>query len=131
MDERACAGLSTPFDGLTLEGELGMDAQYGEVSLWRCAKCGRLWLRYLYELEAFASSGHWYLGAIPDPALATVDASRCRETLERLAWYFYGGSYFDGADGQSFRAVVLTPELATSRQAPSSAPADRPPQALP
>jgi hypothetical protein len=101
MTEQACKCLDTPFDGLMLEGELGMDAEYGEVSLWRCAKCRRMWLRYLYELESVTASGRWYLGMIADPTFATLDASRCRETLARLDWYFYGGSYFDGRTGKA------------------------------
>jgi hypothetical protein len=78
-----------------------MDAAYGEASLWRCSRCGRTWLRYLYELEGFSKSGRWHLGLIANPTFATLDASRCRQTLEQLDWYFFGGSYFDGLTGKS------------------------------
>jgi hypothetical protein len=100
-DGDECACLSVPFASLTLEAELGMDAALGEASLWRCTRCGRAWLRYLYELEGFTGSGRWYLGTIPRPDFATLDASRCRQTLETLDWYFFGGSYFDGRTGKA------------------------------
>lgn len=94
-----CSCLQVPFASLVLERELGMDDIFGEVSLWRCTACGRPWLHYHYELEAFMGSGRWFLGPIWEEAAARLTAEAARATLEELPWYYSGGSYFDGAQG--------------------------------
>jgi hypothetical protein len=87
--------------------ELGMDKHYATITLHKCAKCDRLWLRYHYENEAFTASGRWYLGTITPEQARLLTAENAKETLERLSWYFCGGSYFDGRVGKSSGRIWL------------------------
>jgi len=43
---------------------VGADEHYGEVSLSRCRRCGRCWLRYLMEYEYLTAAGRWFEGEI-------------------------------------------------------------------
>jgi hypothetical protein len=77
---------------------LGMDQATrwnGEASIERCKKCGREWLRYLYENEAFTKSGRWYCGLITPEQAQEVTANTALALLASLSWHFYGGSYYD------------------------------------
>jgi len=85
---------------------LGMDANYAEVTLLSCPTCGQVWLRYFYENEAFSRSGRWYLAPLPD---TPFDAQNAREVLGSQEWYFYGGSYYDGQTGKAHGPILLNP----------------------
>ncbi len=78
-----------------------MDENLAEVSLLTCSLCGQKWIRYLYEVEAFTASGRWYLGAITAQQASLLVAENAKNTLEKLNWYFYGGSYFGGRIGKA------------------------------
>jgi hypothetical protein len=86
-----------------------MDKQWAEVSLWICTACDQWWLRYYYVVEAFSKSGRWYLGAITADQAAILTAEQAKDTLERLAWYYYGGSYYDGQIGKAAGDIFLYP----------------------
>jgi hypothetical protein len=75
---------------------LGMDDIYGEVTLYRCRQCRRLWLHYHYENEAFTASGRWYHGLIPPDLEGSVTLENARAILEGLDSYWTGGSYVGG-----------------------------------
>jgi hypothetical protein len=90
-----CECLTDPTLPVFLE-DLGMDSKFAEISICACPRCGHLWLRYYYVVEAFSGSGRWYMGRVSAP----VAADQARATLERLPWYFFGGSYFDGKIGK-------------------------------
>jgi len=96
-----CACLADPQPHLEPFKELGMDGRFAEVSILRCRVCGRHWLRYFYEMEAFTGSGRWYLGQITPSQAATIAAEDGKSTLEGLEGYFYGGSFFYGRSGRS------------------------------
>lgn len=102
-----CACLVHPLAGVTGVQELGTDDDFGEASVLACPACGQRWLRYHYEVEAFSRSGRWYLGAVSADDLGRLNAANARETLERLAWYYYGGSYFDGVTGKTSGPIRL------------------------
>jgi hypothetical protein len=104
-----CECLVAPPDHLTIVKELGLDRYFAEVSVWVCRDCGRRWLRYFYEVEAFTGSGRWYLGAITSEQSAVLIAEHAKETLEALDWYYYGGSYYDGRKGRASGKFVLNP----------------------
>ncbi len=76
--------------------ELGMDDDYGEVSIHKCRSCGGFWLHYLMEYEHLTASGRWFRGMITPEAAASAKASSARKILESLEWYFRGGSAFGG-----------------------------------
>ncbi|MGH2537453.1 MAG: hypothetical protein ACRDHL_08680 [Candidatus Promineifilaceae bacterium] len=104
-----CACLAAPAGQLTPERTLGMDSRYGEVSLLICPNCGRHWLRYFYEVEVFSRSGRWYLGLVTPEQAAALTAESARRTLEGLAWYYYGGSYYGGRSGRASGEIWLNP----------------------
>ena len=82
------------------EAFVGIDrtsGRFGEVSVRTCRACGRRWLRYHVEYEAFTGSGRWYTGLLPDGAEVTPEAAA--PLLERLPWHVYGGSWF-GTSGR-------------------------------
>lgn len=83
---------------------LGMDKEYGESSLWECVPCGRLWLRWFHENEAFSRSGRWYRGVVSDSD--GITAENAKSILEALPSYVFGGSYFDGKVGQSSGPIL-------------------------
>jgi hypothetical protein len=89
------------------EKELGMDANFAEVSLLTCSVCGQHWLRYFIEFEAFTASGRWYLGAITAEQASSLTAQNAKSTLENLSWYFYGGSYYRGRIGRTSGRIFL------------------------
>ena len=86
-----------------------MDDNFAQVTLLICPVCSQHWLRYSYEVEAFTASGRWYLGAIQPELATTLMAVNARATLERLGWYFYGGSYYGGRLGKASGKINLNP----------------------
>ena len=82
--------------------ELGVDTgrgRFGDVAIERCIRCGRAWLRYHYEMEAFTGSGRWYRGLLTPEQAARATPANALEILAELPWHLYGGSYF-GTDGR-------------------------------
>jgi len=76
--------------------ELGMDSEYGEVSVDRCKWCGRYWLTYLMEYEHLTAAGRWFRGVVTPEIASSLTAQSAKQILEGLEWYFRGGSAFDG-----------------------------------
>lgn len=95
--------VSCPCSEMEPFQDIGMDANYAEVSLLRCPACGQIWLRYFYENEAFSRSGRWYLGAV-SREVTTEDA---KAVLESLPEYRYGGSYYEGRTGVTSGLIRL------------------------
>jgi hypothetical protein len=102
-----CGCIITPGNLLVDDKELGMDENFAQVSLLVCPACGRQWLRYHYEMEAFTASGRWYLGAITAEQASNLTAENAKATLEGLSWYFYGGSYYGGGSGRASGSIYL------------------------
>jgi hypothetical protein len=99
-----CTCFNEPSRDLSEVLAIGMDSHFGEGTLLKCPRCGQLWLRYFYENEAFSRSGRWFLGPISGPV---SNPEEVKSTLERLEWYFFGGSYFDGRSGKSSGQIRL------------------------
>jgi len=93
-----CRCMSPPFDFLDYDSEpLGIDeanGRLGEVSGETCKACGRQWLHYFVEYEAFSKSGRWFRGLATAEMLRSLRPETAVALLESLPWYFYGGSYF-------------------------------------
>lgn len=106
-DASSCECFESPPTDLATEGELGFDESYGEASVLRCRRCGRVWLRYSYEIESISRSGRWYLGAITNEQRETLTAANAKRTLESLDWYYCGGSYFGGETGRTSGVILL------------------------
>jgi len=103
----SCGCSAVPYRHLTDARELGMDSRFAEASVLVCRECGRHWLRYFYEVEAFTGSGRWYLGAIPPEQASRLGPEEAKATLEGLSWYYYGGSYFEGRSGKTSGTIPL------------------------
>lgn len=106
-DQNPCACLTSKDSNLIVIQELGMDSNFAEVSILECEECKRLWLRYFYEIEAFSNSGRWYLGNISSEDRETLMATNAKASLEKLGWYFCGGSYYDGKVSRSAGPIRL------------------------
>jgi hypothetical protein len=76
------------------------EGRFADVTLNRCRTCGRTWLRYLVEYEAFSRSGRWARGLISEADANTITPETAVALLNGLEWYLYGGSYFDGISGR-------------------------------
>ena len=103
--ERPCVCLDEPgwFDQYEQIRYVGVDktkGRFGDVTLRRCKDCGRYWLRYFVEYEAFTGSGRWYMGLISPETARSLRPEAAVEYLNSLEWTFYGGSYFDGKKGR-------------------------------
>jgi hypothetical protein len=82
---------------------IGVDktkGRFGDVKLRRCRDCGRHWLHYHVEYEAFTGSGRWYMGLISPQDAVGLRPEDAVEYLNSLEWCFNGGSYFDGKTGR-------------------------------
>jgi hypothetical protein len=79
--------------------------RFGEVKVRTCVHCGRLWLHYLVEYEAFSRSGRWYCGVVSEEVARAVSPETAVEILESLPWHLYGGSYFDTTGRRGTGAV--------------------------
>ena|SRR5690242_2944612 len=75
---------------------VGVDSDYGEVTVSRCKRCGRYWLHYLMEYEYLSRSGRWFRGVIAPEVAASVKPELARQIFEGLDFYFRGGSAFGG-----------------------------------
>jgi len=94
-----CQCMTPPLDyrGFVREA-LGVDeggGRYADVAIERCKYCGRPWLHYHYEIEAFSGSGRWYRGLVTPEQAARATPHNALEILAGLPWYLYGGSYFE------------------------------------
>jgi hypothetical protein len=92
-DPCPCLDAETHFCGFDKKG-VGVDKNYGEVTLWTCRKCGRQWLHYFVEYEYLTSSGRMFTGVISPQAVTGLTAENAIDQFEKMDWYFRGGSAF-------------------------------------
>lgn len=94
-----CRCATPPIDHRDYEpADMGVDDDHGrfaDVRIDRCRWCGRLWLQYHHELEAFSRSGRWYRGIITPGQAARATSANALQILAELPWHLYGGSFFD------------------------------------
>jgi hypothetical protein len=94
-----CRCATPPLDHRDfVQEDMGVDHDHGwfaDVRIDRCRWCGRQWLHYQHELEAFSSSGRWYRGVVTPEQAARATSGSALEILAELPWHLYGGSYFD------------------------------------
>lgn len=83
------------------------DGRHGEVRIKTCKTRGSTWLHYFVEFEYRSNSGRWYRGSVSPESVENLNPAQAAEVLERLPWFFYGGSYFqsNGARGGGRVAV--------------------------
>ena len=68
--------------------------RHADVRIDTCVTCGRKWLHYHVEYEAFSQSGRWYRGLLLENEVASLTPENAVQFLESLPWHIYGGSYF-------------------------------------
>jgi hypothetical protein len=81
-------------DGRNLGTDL-TNARYGEVWLWTCEGCGRIWLFYRVEYESFTASGRWFRAVVSKETAEKVTPETAADTIARSDYRILGGSYFD------------------------------------
>lgn len=81
--------------------------RFGEVTLERCRQCGRVWLRYEVEYEAFPQSGRWYRGLITEEQAEAVTPENAVEILQSLEGHLYGGPYFRHAGMRTTGSIFV------------------------
>jgi hypothetical protein len=104
---KTCECQTNPARDLVSIHELGLDERYGQITVLACQRCGQFWLKYFYENEGFTASGRWYLGAISPDQCSSLTVENTISTLEKLDWYFVGGSYFGGQVSQGSGKIFL------------------------
>lgn len=107
MAVKSCACLETHSDRLVNEGYIGEDKRYRDVSLLKCPDCGQLWLRILYENEAFTESGRWFECPISASEREALTANTALDLMGSKNWFFVGGSYFGGVISKSRPPINL------------------------
>lgn len=109
-----CRCVTPPLDHRDFDRRpLGVDeagGRYADVAIERCKRCGREWLTYHYEIEAFPHSGRWYRGVVTPEQEARITPANALAVLAELPWHLYGGSDF-GTTGQR-RDAPLDPAAA-------------------
>ena len=76
--------------------DVGADKNYGDVSVSRCRRCGRCWLRYLMEYEYLTAAGRWFEGEIAPDAADRLKAKHALKLFRNMESYYRGGSAFGG-----------------------------------
>jgi uncharacterized protein YbaR (Trm112 family) len=104
---KTCECQTNPARDLVNIHELGLNERYGQVTILACPTCGQFWLKYFAENEGFTASGCWYLGAITPEQGSNLTLENAVLTLEKLDWYFVGGSYFGGQVSKGLGKIFL------------------------
>lgn len=81
---------------------IGVDetnGRYADVTVFRCAACGRLWLHYHVEYEHIPASGRWARGLIDDASAVAIKPEETADYLDDLEWYIYGARYMGTVAG--------------------------------
>ncbi len=106
-----CSCMVPPFNYQEFDSEyVGRDetnGRFADVSIETCKKCGKKWLRYFVEYEAFTASGRWYRGLVSDDVAKTVTPETAVSILEGLEYRFSGGSYFRSTGQKSVGSLKV------------------------
>ena len=100
MTECPCLteGLNSPYE--VDQHYLGCDhteGRFADVTTRRCSRCGRMWLRYQVEYEAFTASGRWAEAPIDDETAQAMTPERAAVFLDEAEFYVFGGSFWGHA----------------------------------
>jgi hypothetical protein len=80
---------------------LGMDDsnRFADVSVETCMECGATWLEYFWEDHH--DNGTRYRGLVASGVAREATANTAAALIEKLPWYWLGGTYFDGQTHRS------------------------------
>lgn len=79
------------------EQKIGVDetkGRYGDVYVWTCRSCGRKWLLYFAEYEAFTGSGRWIRGILPCTLPVPLTPENAWLLFRHMPWFILSGSAF-------------------------------------
>jgi hypothetical protein len=96
MNECACLVDGPQNPDVINERYIGCDktsGRFADVTLLRCARCQRLWLRYAVEYEAFSRSGRWAAAPIDQTAAETMTPEVAAPFLDRRESLYTGDRY--------------------------------------
>ena len=91
--------------------ELGVDktyGRYGDVLVTTCCTCGRRWLHYFAEYEAFTASQRWIRGILPSTQVVPFPPEEAVPIFNRMPWYSYHLSGHEGQCGRGNAPADLT-----------------------
>ena len=115
MADRDCQCMVPPFHSADFDvTPVGVDqpnGRYGDVSVARCRRCGQHWLHYYVAYEAFERSGRWFRGMVSAWRARRIRPETAIEQLEKMKWFFYGGSYYNTDGKRSARGMRPNPDL--------------------
>jgi hypothetical protein len=100
MTDCRCLSEGPQRPDITDERYLGCDetsGRFADVTLRRCSRCNRLWLRYAVEYEAFTASGRWAEAPIADDDAAAITPESAAAFLDQAEFAIVGGSYYGHA----------------------------------
>lgn len=100
MEADDCGCLCDGRGGGAVRTFVGVDethGRFGEVAIERCSRCGRLWLCYFVEYEAFSGSARWYRAVVSPKEAEGVKPETAVALIAVQPWHIYGGSYFGHA----------------------------------
>lgn len=98
-DRCICLDLPLPFAHYEDVKFIGVDktlGRFGEVTSKVCRHCGRHWLHYFVEYEAFSRSGRYFMGLVTPERAESITPTTAVDYIASLDWHLYGGSYFEG-----------------------------------
>jgi hypothetical protein len=104
-----CPCLDGDFSYRHDERYVGTDRNYADIFVRLCKRCGRYWLHYRVEYEAFPRSGRWFSGIVSPQIARSVSPDEALRVFEGLGWYYCSGSYFDSKVHKSSGPVPIGP----------------------
>jgi HD domain len=100
----ACLQSGPTFPDIVDEKHLGWDeteGRFADVTLKRCGRCGRLWLKYLVEREFYTNAGRWGAAPIDEDDAATMTPEAAAAFLDAAEWVIVGGGFYGHGGGRS------------------------------
>ena len=110
MNECTCLSEGPRRPDVIDERYIGRDdtgGRFADVSLLRCSRCRRLWLRYAVEYEAYSRSGRWAAAPIDQTAAVTMTPEVAAPFLDRAELCIVGGVLLRPPRAQGSRPVSL------------------------
>ena len=104
--ECACLEYGPRAPDIIEKRDIGVDdteGRFADVTLLRCARCRRLWLRHFYEVKGFSRSGRWAEALIDEERALAMMPQRALGFIEAAPWRVVGGSYY----GHTGRRVTI------------------------
>ncbi len=110
LEQCICLDLPQPFHHYEKVKFVGVDeinGRFGQVNIHRCLHCGRLWVHYFVEYEAYRKSGRYFMGMISPEDVVGLTAETAVSFLESLDWHLYGGSFFEGVGRSTSKQLYV------------------------